>query len=209
MSPTYLGIGPKIEQFLKVLSQTKNHENTKLKWRDVIAKFPTAHSLVIFVKSWRFGNCICSPLKSDILLKTIMHMRTSAIAGSTRDVCTYNCDMFFNWDIVGGIGPSIDVPWMSLQKVSWYLLLNIMYDNNFLLFLKFRILPGEEYSINIYNYKMHTYNLSILVQFPIKSGMVPDMLVPSILLQTDERVKCMKPVKCSFNIFLLTSLSCS
>lgn len=39
---------------------------------------------------------------------------------------------------------------------------------------------------------MHTYNLSMLVQFPRKSGMVPEMLFPSILLQTDERVKRMK-----------------
>lgn len=59
-------------------------------------------------------------------------------------------------------------------------------------FSKFRVLPGEENSINIYNYQMHTYNLSMLVQFPRKSGMVPEMLFPSILLQTDERVKRMK-----------------
>ena len=85
-----------------------------------------------------------------------------------QDITAYSSVMFFNWDIAAGIGPSIDVPCMSLQQVQHVLRYR-------------RKGPIEEWKMISVD---QTHSLSIRVQFPINSGNFPDIVFPSILLQT-------------------------
>ena len=81
---------------------------------------------------------------------------------------------FFKSEMVEGIGPSMDVPWKSLQNK----------------YTIFRNTEGKgkrnsicrSTGVDKWN-EENTHNLSMLVQFPIKLGIFPDSSLPSILLQ--------------------------
>ena len=83
--------------------------------------------------------------------------------------------------MVTGMGPSMNVPCISLQVI------NISLDNkkkkkSF----EVKTPRGKKWQIKLI--KHNTYSLSSLLQFPIKPGIFPDIAVPSILLQAVSQV---------------------
>ena len=101
----------------------------------------STHNIFKFFISFKLGKDVVGPLKSDINLTIKIQQNKLHAYISMNSILTVNNIMnwikqlsdsgthahnsikFFNWDIVEGMGPSIDVPCRYLQQF------NIFIDN--------------------------------------------------------------------------------
>ena len=145
------GISPVMEQFLITLHNTNevkhldklmehNVDNLGLQLVMIHEIYlSSTHNVFNLFISFKLGKDVIGPLKSDInlmikiqqnklnnyismnwilILNNIMNWIQQLLDSGTH---AHNSVKFFNWDIIEGMGPSIDVPCRYLQQFNMFI----------------------------------------------------------------------------------------